>query len=329
MFSLVRTCLPALISVSSLAAAAIVAYPSGTLLENIAIAPSGDLYVTTIDSGSIFRVSPSGSSQLFGQLPGPATGVALNTDGTVFVASGTSIYRFASDGTASLAGDIAGAQFLNGMALFTNNAFLVTDDTANVIWLFDMNTGTSHDWLTGPLLAPLAGGLPIGPNGIKLFQGSVYVSVTGAGTILRIPILPDGSAGAPEVYASSIETDDFAFGSDGSLFAATQLGEIVRVRPDGTRTILSTGTLGDAAVAFGRTAADRQELYVVNNGGAFLGLPGGPEPASIVRLSTDVTGALPEAQAIPEPSTLILSCAGIGVVLLRRLIPLVRAARGW
>ena len=40
-----------------------------------------------------------------------------------------------------------------------------------------------------------------------------------------------------------------------------------------SRTSLATGTLGDAAMAFGRTAADRHEIYVVNNGGAFLSSP--------------------------------------------------------
>ena len=124
------------------------------------------------------------------------------------------------------------------------------------------------------------------------------ISNTGAGTILRVPVMRDGSAGTPEVYASSFQlpgigtvgVDDFAFGSDGSIFAATQLGYIIRVHPNGTRTMISTGTRGDAAVAFGRTPFDLRDIYVVNNGGAFLGLPGGPLPASIVRITTNITG---------------------------------------
>jgi len=144
----------------------------------------------------------------------------------------------------------------------------------------------------------------------------VYISNTGAGTILRVPVLPDGSAGVPTIYASSIQVDDFAFGSDGSIFAATQSGTIIRLRPDGTRTTMSTGTLGDAAVAFGRTAADVQDIYVVNNGGAFFDLPGGPEAASVVRLSTDITGIAPESQVVPEPATLLLTASAIGLTLL-------------
>lgn len=299
------------------AAAPIVLYPVGTLLENIAIASSGDLYVTAIDSGSVFRVSPLGTSQLFGQVPGPATGIALNAAGTLVVASGTSLYRFASDGTALLAADIPGAIFLNGIAFFTSNTLLVADDTGSTIWLVNLDNGSSQSWSNDPLLLPGASGAPFSPNGIKLFQGSVYVSNTGSGTIVRIPILPDGSAGTAVVYLSSLSADDFAFATDGTLFAATQGTEIIRVAPDGSRTVLPTGTFGDAAVAFGRTASDRHDIYVVNNGGAFLDLPGGPEAASIVRLDVGTDGVVPELQAIPEPSTFALSSAGaVGALLL-------------
>ena len=284
------------LAATTLRAGTIVTYPPGTILENIAIAPAGDLFVSDLGSGALYRISPGGSSQVFGRVPGPLAGLALNTDGTVVAASGTSFYRFARDGTPTLVTDIAGAGFLNGVTLFSPGTFLVADFTADLIWRVDLRTGRASPWLTGSLLVPPAGGLPIGPNGIKLFGGAAYISITGAGTILRVPILPDGAAGAPAVYASSLQVDDFAFGSDGSIFAATQLGEIIRLYPNGVRTSLPTGTLGDAAVAFGRTAADRHDIYIVNNGGAFLGLPGGPGPASVVRLSTDTTGVVPESQ---------------------------------
>ena len=284
------------LAATALRADTVVTYPPGTILENIAIAPAGDLFVSDLGSGALLRISPQGISEVFGGVPGPLAGVALDTDGTVVAASGTSIYRFARNGTRTLVTTIAGAGFLNGLTLFSPNTVLVADDTANLIWKVDLRTGSNSLWLTGDLLVPPAGGLPIGPNGIKLFKGAAYISVTGAGTILRVPILPDGSPGLPAVYASSLPVDDFAFGSDGSIFAATQVGEVIRLYPNGIRTSLATGTLGDAALAFGRTAGDRNDIYVVNNGGAFLGLPGGPGPATVLRISTDTTGVMPESQ---------------------------------
>jgi hypothetical protein len=55
---------------------------------------------------------------------------------------------------------------------------------------------------------------------------------------------------------------------------------------------------------------------VVNNGGAFFNLPGGPEAATILRLGTDTTGVIPETQAVPEPVTVCVTGAGFGAILL-------------
>lgn len=96
----------------------------------------------------------------------------------------------------------------------------------------------------------------------------------------------DGSAGTPTVYASDVYLDDFAVGSDDSIFAATQFGEILRLMPDGSLTTILTGTLADAS-----------SIYIVNNGGAFLGLPEGPLDASIVRLSVDTSGVITEGRS--------------------------------
>jgi hypothetical protein len=299
-----------------LGAATIATYPPGTVLENIAISSTGDLFVTSLFEGIVYQVSPSGSSVVFGQVPGELAGIAFGTDGTLVGAGQKSFYQFAPDGTSSLVTGIAGAGYLNGVTPFRPDTFLVADDGAATIWKIDLSTGSATEWLVHDLLAAPPNGLPIGSNGIKLFGGAAYISNTGAETIVRVPILADGSAGAPEVYASSIAADDFAFGTDGSIFATTQTGTLIRLHPDGTRSTISTGTLGDAALAFGRTAADRQDIYVVNNGGAFFNLPGGPEAATILRLGTDTTGVIPEAQTVPEPATVCVTGAGFGAILL-------------
>ena len=75
----------------------------------------------------------------------------------------------------------------------------------------------------------------------------------------RVPIQPDGSAGAPEVFASSpalVAADGMAFDVHGSLYVAVNAqNTIVRVSPDGT-SITPVATVADgldfpAAVAFG------------------------------------------------------------------------------
>jgi sugar lactone lactonase YvrE len=313
-----------LLSANVLVASTLVTYPVPTNLENIAVSASGDLFVTgSVLDGIIYRISPGGASQVFGQVPDFALGAAFDASGDLIVASGTSLYRFRPDGARSLVTDIAGAQSLNGLTLFSPGVVLVADDGAATVWQVNVNTGTALPWLSGGLLEPNNADLPIGPNGIKLFGGAAYITNTGAGTIIRVPILADGSAGVPSVYASGLPLDDFAFGADGSLFLATQTdNSVIRLFPDGTRSIIATeadGLLGDSSLAFGRTAADSQSIYVVNNGGAYENLPGGQRAATIVRLAAGVTGATPEQQAIPEPNTLWFGCCGSVLVVMLRI----------
>ncbi len=306
----------ALLSAAALSATTLVTYPIPTNLENIAVRADGNLFVTgSVSDGIILQISPAGISQVFGQVPDFATGAAFDTGGDLIVASGTSLFRFQPDGTRSLVTTIAGAQSLNGLTLLSPGVLLVADDSAATVWQVNVNTGSARAWLTGGLLEPQNDNLPLGPNGIKLFGGAAYITNTGAGTIIRVPILADGSAGVPSIYASGLPLDDFAFGADGSLFLATQVeNSVIRLFPDGTRSIIATeadGLLGDSALAFGRTAADSRDIYVVNNGGAYEDLPGGQRAATVVRLAAGVTGAALGPQAIPEPNTLWLGCGGL------------------
>jgi len=297
----------ALLSASAIGASMLATYPVPTNLENVAVGPDGNLFVTSVDDGFLYKISLGGLSQVFGQTPAPLTGAAFDAGGDLIVASGTSIYRFQPDGTRSFVTDITGAQSLNGVTPFSPETFLVADDGAATVWQVNVNTGSTRAWLTGDLLEPHNVDVPIGPNGIKLFGGAAYITNTGAGTIIRVPIQPDGSAGSPSVYASGLSLDDFAFGADGSLFLATQVNNsVIRLFPDGTQLIIASeadGLLGNSALAFGRTPGDSQDIYVVNNGGAYENLPGGQRAATVVRLAAGITGADPQLQTIPEPGT--------------------------
>lgn len=303
-----------------LSATVLTTYPVGTNLENIAVGPSGNLYVTSVYDGTVYEVSPSGTSQAFGTVPAPLTGAAFTTSGNLVVASGTSLYQFNSSGTSSLITDIAGARSLNGLTAFGSGSVLVADDGAATVWKVNLASGAAQAWLSGGLLEPNNANVPIGPNGVKIFNNMVYITNTGAGTIVRVPVLADGSAGAPSVYASGLGLDDFAIGTDGSLFLATQVeNSVVRLYPDGTQTMVGTaadGLLGDSSLAFGRTATDAQSIYVVNNGGQYEDLPGGPGPGTIVRLEVGVTGVVPEAQLTPEPATMGLGGIALGLLLI-------------
>jgi sugar lactone lactonase YvrE len=138
-----------------------------------------------------------------------------------------------------------------------------------------------------------------GANGIKLFGGHAFITVTARDAIMRVPLGPDFSAGQPEVFAERLRGDDFAVGADGSLYIATHPARsLVRLAPDGARTTLAAaehGMTGATAVAFGRTERDRHCVYVTTTGGTMTLPPEQLEPARLVRVTVGAEGAPPGA----------------------------------
>ena len=284
--------------------------PPGGALENINVAPSGTIYTSAVDNGNLYATTPGGTKNLFAQVPPTLRGLSRDLDGTLVGVSSTGFYRFGSDGSASLVTQVAGSQFLNGVTLFSAGTFLIADSRTATLWQVNLTSGTARPWLTDTLLGAVPGATSqVGANGVKLYGGAVYVSNTSSASVLRIPINADGSPGQIQTYASNLQLDDFAFAADGSIFGATQGGNsVVRLTANGQRSIIATaadGLFGDAALAFGRTAADAQDIFVISNGGSFLNLPGGPQPGSIIRFDVGIAGVTPESQAVPEPSAFL------------------------
>jgi hypothetical protein len=126
-----------------------------------------------------------------------------------------------------------------------------------VVWRVSIADGTVSAWASGPQLAP-SGVLPfVGANGLKLHGGAVWVSNTQLGTLLRIPIRPDGSAAQIQTIAHGLPgIDDFAFTGPGNrapvLAAINGDSTVVLIRPDGSqRTVLTAadGLSNPSAVA--------------------------------------------------------------------------------
>ncbi len=165
------------------------------------------------------------------------------------------------------------------------------------MWRFPRG-GEAELWVQSPLLVGtgvLGTGFPVGANGIAYRSGQMIVTNTELGTLVRIPILPDGSAGTPEVMLE----DAALFGSDGitvdvrgSLYVAViAQSTIVRVSGDSITTIAdaSDGINQASSLAFGTGRVDRKSLFAVNFG-IFtstptpqlleipVGVPGAPVP---------------------------------------------------
>lgn len=229
---------------------------AGQLPENITDA--GDsVAVTFAASRQIATVSPTGEIEILGTLPDPAgggvatpvLGFALATglavaDGSYYVlyatgeADTTGLWSL-DDGTFELVAALPAAALPNGLTYDADHGrFFAADSALGVIYSIDLG-GTVETWSADAGLA--AAGF-LGANGVQLHDGDLYVSNLDAGTILRIDIADDGSAGELAVGADGLPgIDDFAFTGRGDQIIATlnPSSEVVLV-DDGERTTVLT-----------------------------------------------------------------------------------------
>lgn len=237
----------------------------GQTPENIAMAPDGDAYVTFAAGRQLARISPTGAVRVLATLPEPADGgvhtPALGfplTSGVVRAGDGTLYFLYAT-GTADLTGvwrlrpggrpqriaALPANGLPNGLARDPRTGTLyVTDSVLGTIWSVPAAGGTPTAWSTAPELA--AAGF-LGANGLKLHDGAVWASNLDQGTVLRIPVLPDGRAGTPRTRATGLAgIDDFAFTGRGDQLLATldSPSEVALVQPDGTHSIVLTSADG-------------------------------------------------------------------------------------
>ena len=226
--------------------------------ENITLEPNGDAVVTFTGARQVARVTRAGAVTILATLPAPATGAGRTSgivradDGSLFVnynAPGlTGVWRIGPHGgTPTQFVALPDVKAPNGLALdrFADNLY-VADSTVGAVWRVSLRTRTASLWSQAPELVPPAG-IAFGSNGIKVHNGSVWVSNTGAGTLLRIPITRHGTAGAVTTVAQGLTfIDDFTFTGFGDtvLAAGNGVNQVYIVFPNGTHQTVLTAADG-------------------------------------------------------------------------------------
>ncbi|WP_133913210.1 SMP-30/gluconolactonase/LRE family protein [Streptomyces sp. NBC_00582] len=265
-------------------------FARGQTPENIALEPDGSADLTFFFARTVVNVTRTGATRTLATLPTVAdphtpvvgaavvTGIARAYDGTLYVnyATGTrktGIWRIARDGGAprQLA-ELPADGFPNGLALDERRGVLyAADSVRGTVWRVSLKNGTRTAWATGPELAPGTGpdASGVGVNGLRFHHNAVWVSNSDAGTLLRIPVREDGTAGPVRTRATGLTgVDDFGFVErhrDTVLAALVTSSEVVRVGPDGRRTVVLTaddGLSNPTAVAVrGRSAYVTSAAY--------------------------------------------------------------------
>jgi sugar lactone lactonase YvrE len=210
----------------------------------------------------------SGKTTPYSSLPAPVsgkgfvTGLAVHGDDLFgalvsFVPEvQAGIYRTVSGGPATLFARHPEMAFPNGMTFDDSGRMYVTDSAAGAV--FRVSTaGEVTRWAASPLLAGGKDGcgvgkgvgvpFDIGANGIVIDDGAIVVTNTDHGSLVRIPIQPDGSAGTPgEIAGPSCAelngADGLAVAPNGDfIVAVNHQNKLARVDGAGHITTLLAG----------------------------------------------------------------------------------------
>lgn len=286
--------------VALVAARSIVEFPANTFLESIAISPDNTLFVTSHLDGKVYRIGADGVPVLHTQIAGKAAGLTFTPDGALLLTAWNDqnvpvVFRIDPDGAAEILVTLPDAVFLNGITPLTDDRYLIADSYRGAIWELNLTTSAVYLWLEHADLARSSPDKEFpGVNGLKRFGSTLYASNTEKMQLVKIPLQPDGQPGEPAVFVRPVNLDDFAFDQDGTLYGTTHIyNSVVKIAPSGDRTVIAgaeQGMTGSTALAFGQTAADRTNLYVVTNGGMSFPPATGIESAKVVRLEVGIAG---------------------------------------
>ena len=307
----------------------------GYVAEGVAVDKIGNVYVSLRDGdqGRVWKFTPSGQASFFAALgTGEAGGLAVTANGELYatMAKGPDrgVYCIERNGYATRLPGTEQIAWANALAFGPTGTLYVTESYSMAsptsygpggIWRIregePAEPWIQHDLLTGIGIL----GNPIGANGIAYDKGSLVVVNTDKRLILRVPVLQDGSAGEPEVWATLQEVagspmagvspfpamgDGLALDVHGNVYiAVVSRNAVVRIRasdqvqetvalmvpPGGSYPTAMFDT--PASLAFGTGKGERTSVFVTNLGWMTQFAPGRPWPgAGVVKIDAGVPG---------------------------------------
>ena len=268
-------------------------FPQPAFIENIAGDNQGNLYVTSIDEGKVYKVDSVGKAEDYAAVEGRLAGI-VSVDEKSFVCGGWS-----ADGTSTIYHlnaqrrlmprlSLPEALFLNGMTKLGPDSFLICDAYAGLIWKYDLVSNQAIPWLRHELLTRIDPGNPMpAANGIKIYDQTIFVSNTARNLLLAIPLIAD-RPGEPEIFLDDVNFDDFAIDPGGTIYATTHIfNSVIEIKPGKQLSVIAGiehGLAGSTAALLGRTGKDRRILYVTTNGGLSFPPASGLEDGKIVKI---------------------------------------------
>jgi len=175
------------------------ATPAGCFLEGPAFDRAGNLYVVDLAWGRIFKVSPEGEFDVALEYDGEPNGLAIHKDGRIFIADHKQGILYVKDRKiVPLVSRYHQQRFkgVNDLTFDSLGNLYFTDQ--GVSDLADPS-GCIYCYTADGKLVQLANCLP-SPNGLVFHQDMLYVAVTRANAVWRLPFAPDGTVVRMGVY---------------------------------------------------------------------------------------------------------------------------------
>jgi glucose/arabinose dehydrogenase len=185
------------------------------------------------------------------------------------------VYRLGLNGQWTLVPGTNQIGLTDGMAFAPNGDLYIADDVPGDSHIWRVTPGGSAQiWSSDPLIQG-------GANSIEVVGNDLYISVTDYGTMVKMPINPDGTAGSTTVVASDpsvAPVDDGVYDpvTGNTYLSGLLANEFVQITPSGATTVIANGPLNGLYtptnldfVQFGRHAV----IYVAGSDLQSFGAP--------------------------------------------------------
>jgi len=285
-------------------------FPPPNLPEGVALDGQGNAYIGITLTGELRKIAPDGSQSKLAQLPSILAGVTVGPSNEIYAAvapqpadpSKHGVWRIQTNGTAAVFATLPPDSLPNDVVFDAQGRLFATDSIGGRIFRID-DAGVASVWVQSPLLVGVPNPLPphppfpIGANGLAFVGTNAFVCNTDFGTLVRVPVNADGSAGTAEVFTGGAllgGADGLRADVNGNLYVANVIQSlIVRVSPQGAMEMIADALDGldsPSSLCFGRLPAQQTWLYVVNYATISASIPGGNPRPGLLRLDVGVTG---------------------------------------
>jgi sugar lactone lactonase YvrE len=309
----------------------------GVSPRGVAIDKIGNVYVSVGEVRAdgehilIRKFTPAGE-QLFSVDIGQGTigGLMVTAEGDLYIAlavgTDRGVYRMDRRRNVELLPGSENIFFANGLAFDEVGTLYITESFSPFyggqggLWRITRG-GVAEECFHDALFTgtgALGFGVPIGANGIAYYHGSLYVTNTEQGTVLQVPVWPDGSVGQPEPWTTLLEVpesrlagfpipvcgDGVVLDVHGNLYVAVLTrSAVVRLNLlDKSQETVAAFRVPDtlplyapfdfpASLFFGTGKGERTNLFVTNLGIGILKVPPLPWAGpGLVKIDTGVPG---------------------------------------